>query len=124
MQMRSEHISGRAAIADEVTLFDLLAQFNAIAAQVRISGLQGLSFVGCVLDAHHCAIALHPGFGVAVPVLHLIYGAILGSVYRLCAGIAELRAQVDGPVQAAIVVKPSLCDDVLGQRPRQQHLTI
>ena len=124
MQVRPKHIAGSAAIADEVALFDLLSQLDAISTQVCVSGLQGLSLVGRVFDSHHVAIALHPGFCMAVPVPHLVNCAALGSVYRLRAGIADPGAQVDGPVQAAVVVKPSLCDDVLGQRPRQQHLTV
>ena len=124
VQVRSEHIPGHARIADKFALFDLLTQLNAISAQVRVPGLQGLSLVGRVLESNHVAVALHPGFGMAVPVLHLIHGAVLGSVDRLRAGIADLGAQVDGPVHTAVVVKPSLCDDVLGQRPRQQNLTI
>ena len=86
--------------------------------------LQHAAFVGRVLDAHHVAITLHARPGVAVPVLHLVNCAALCRVYRLRAGIADLGAQVDGLMQAAIVVVPSLCDVVLGQRPAQQHFTV
>ena len=124
MQVCAEHVAGHAAVADDLALFDLLAVLDAIAAQVCVPRLQHTALVGRVFDSHHVAIALHTRPRVSVPVLGLIHGAALGSVYRLRAGIADPGAQVDGPVQAAVVVKPSLCDDVLGQRPRQQHLTV
>ena len=124
MQVCAEHIAGHAAVADDLALFDPLAVLDAIAGQVSVPCLQGLAFVVIVSDTHHVAVALHASPGMAVPVLHLIYCAILGGVYRLCAGIAELRAQVDGLMQAAIVVVPPLRDDVLGQRPAHQHFTV
>ena len=108
MQVRTEHIPANARKADEFSLFNLLPDLNAIAAKVGISRLQGLSLVGCVLDAHHVSIALHPCLCMAVPVLRLVNRAILGSVDRALVVRAVLRAQVDGLVQTAIVVVPAL----------------
>ena len=124
MQVRAVHIAGSAAEADDVALVHLLAVLDAIAEQVGVPRLQHTALVGCVLDAHHVAVALHARPGVAVPVLHLIHGAVLGSVDRLFGGIAELRAHVDGLMQAAVVVVPPLRYDVLGQRPAQQHFAV
>ena len=91
---------------------------------MRVPRLQHTALVGRVFDSHHVAIALHTRPRVSVPVLGLIHGAVLGGVDRADIHVVNLGAQVDGPVQTAVIVKPSLCDDVLGQRPRQQHLTV
>ena len=86
--------------------------------------LQGLAFVVSVSDTHHVAITLHTRPRVSVPVLGLIHGAVLGGIDRADIHVANLGAQVDGLMQTAVIVKPSLCDDVLGQRPAQQHFTV
>ena len=108
MQMRSEHIPANARITDEFSLFDLLADLDAIAAQMGVSRLQGLSLVGRVFDSHHVAIALHSSLCVTVPVLRLVNRAFLCRVDRALVVCAVLRAPIGALMQTAIVVVPPL----------------
>ena len=124
MQVRPKHIAGSAAEADEVALFDLLAVLDAIAAQVRVPRLQHTALVGRVFDSHHVSIALHTRPRVSVPVLGLIHGAVLGGIDRADIHVVNLGAQVNGLVQAAVIVIPPLRQHMNVQRPVQQDFTV
>ena len=116
MQVCSIAVAGIAAVADQLPLLHLLALGHAESAQMGIQGFEGSVLVGRVAQLDHVAIAVDVPLGaLAVPAVGRLHRATLCGVYRR----AYRRAEIQRPVQAAVIVEPARGDDVLGQGPMQ-----
>ena len=82
---------------------------------------KALLLVVGVADVHIVAVALQAALigGVAVPQLGDRHSAVLGRINRAHRGVADLGAQVDAVMAAAVVVVPALGQNVLIQRPAE-----
>ena len=121
MQVCSIAVAGIAAVADQLPLLHLLALSHAELAQVGIQGFEGAILVGRVAQLDHVAIAVDVPLGaLAVPAVGRLHCAALCGVYRR----AHRRAEIQRPVQAAVIVEPACGDNVLGQGPMQQGFFI
>ena len=121
MQVCAVTVAGIAAVADQLAFPHLLPLSHAELAQVGIQGFEGAILVGRVAQLDHVAIAVDVPLGaLAVPAVGRLHCAALCGVYRR----AHRRAEIQRPVQAAVIVEPACGDNVLGQGPMQQGFFI
>ena len=121
MQVCPVTVAGIPAVADQLALFYLLPLGHAEFAQMGVQGFEGSVLVGRVAQLDHVAIAVDVPLGaLAVPAVGRLHCAALCGVYRR----AHRRAEIQRPVQAAVIVEPACGDNVLGQGPMQQGFFI
>ena len=121
MRVCAVTVAGIAAVADQLTLLHLLALGHAELAQVGVQRLQPTAAVIRMAQLDHVAVAVDIPLGtLAVPAVGRLHRAALCGVYRR----AHRRAEIQRPVQAAVIVEPARGDNVLGQGPMQQGFSI
>ena len=86
-----------------------------------VQRLQPAAAVIRMAQLDHVAVAVDIPLGaLAVPVVRDCNRATLCGVH----GGANGRAEIQCPVQAAIIVEPARGDNVLGQGPAEQDVTV
>ena len=121
MQVCAVTVASIAAVADQLTLLHLLTLGHAELAQMGIQGFEGSVLVGRVAQLDHVAVTVGISLGaLAVPAVCDCNRATLCGVH----GGANGRAEIQCPVQAAIIVEPARGDNVLGQGPAEQDVTV
>ena len=121
MQVCSIAVAGIAAVADQLPLLHLLSLRHAKLAQVGVQRFQRAVLVCSVAQLDHVAVAVDVPLGaVAIPAVGRLHRATLCGVHRG----AYRRAEVQRPVQAAVIVEPACGDNVLDQGPMQQGFFI
>ena len=114
-------VAGIAAVADQLAFLYLLSLRHAKIAQMGVQRFQRAVLVGCMAQLDHVAVAVDVPLGaLAVPAIGRLHRATLCGVYRR----AHRRAEIQRPVQAAVIVEPARGDDVLGQGPVKQGFFI
>ena len=121
MQVCSIAVAGVSAVTDQLPLLHPLALGHAELAQMGVQGFEGAVLVGCMAQLDHVAVTVGVALGaLAVPAVCDCNRATLCGVYRR----AHRRAEIQRPVQAAIIVEPARGDDVLGQGPVKQNVFV
>ena len=110
MQVCSIAVAGIAAVANQLALVYRLPLGHAEFAQMGIQRFQRAVLVGRVAQLDHVAIAVDVPLGaLAVPAVCRLHRATLCGVYRR----AHRCAEIQRPVQAAVIVEPACGDNVL-----------
>ena len=121
MRVCSIAVAGIAAVADQLALVYRLSLGHAEFAQMGVQRLQPAAAVIRMAQLDHVAIAVDVPLGaLAIPVVRDCNRAGLRSVHWR----AHRCAEIQRPVQAAVIVDPARGDDVLGQGPMQQGFFI
>ena len=121
MQVCAVTVAGIAAVADQLAFLHLLALSYAELAQVGVQRFEGAVLVGRVAQLDHVAVAVDIALGaLAVPVVGGCHGACFRCVHRG----AHRCAEIQRPVQAAVIVEPACGDNVLGQGPAEQDVFV
>ena len=121
MRVCSIAVASIAAVADQLALVYRLPLGHAEFAQMGVQRLQPAAAVIRMAQLEHIAIA------VGIPLGAATIPAVCGFHRTVCRGIhrrADGGAEIQRPVQAAIIVEPACGDNVLGQRPVQQDFTV
>ena len=121
MQVCSIADAGIAAVADQLAFLYLLSLRHAEFAQMGVQRLQPAAAVIRMAQLEHIAIA------VGIPLGAAAIPAVCGFHRTVCRGIhrrADGGAEIQRPVQAAVIVEPTCGDNVLGQGPMQQGFFI
>ena len=121
MQVCSIAVAGIAAVADQLAFLHLLPLRHAKLAQMGVQRFQRAVLVGCMAQLDHVAVTVGISLGAfAVPAVCDCNRATLCGVHGGANGCAEVQR----PVQAAVIVEPACGDNVLGQGPMQQGFFI
>ena len=121
MQVCPVTVAGIPAVADQLALVYRLPLGHAEFAQMGIQRLQPAAAVIRMAQLEHIAIAVGIPLGAAaIPSVCGFHRATLRSVH----GRAHCCAEIQRPVQAAVIVEPARGDNVLGQGPMQQGFFI
>ena len=121
MQVCSIAVAGIAAVADQLTLLHLLTLLDNNLIKMCVQRFERTILVCSVFQLDHVAIAVCIAAGaLAIPVVRDCNRAGLRSVHWR----AHRCAEIQRPVQAAVIVEPACGDNVLGQGPMQQGFFI
>ena len=121
MRVCSIAVAGIAAVADQLALVYRLPLGHAEFAQMGVQRFQPAAAVIRMAQLDHVAVAVDIPLGtLAVPAVGRLHRATLCGVYRR----AHRRAEIQCPVQAAIIVEPAGGDNVLGQGPPKTYFSI
>ena len=121
MQVCSIAVAGIAAVADQLAFLYLLSLRHAKIAQVGVQRFQRAVLVGCMAQLDHVAVTVGISLGaLAVPAVCDCNRATLCGVHGGANGCAEIQR----PVQAAVIVEPTSCNHMLRQWPPKTYFSI
>ena len=121
MQVCAVAVAGIAAVADQLALVYRLPLGHAEFAQMGVQRLQPAAAVIRMAQLDHVAVTVGISLGaLAVPAVCDCNRATLCGVHGGANGCAEIQR----PVQAAVIVEPARGDNVLGQGPAEQDVFV
>ena len=121
MQVCPVTVAGIPAVADQLALVYRLPLGHAEFAQMGVQRLQPAAAVIRMAQLEHIAIAVGIPLGAAaIPAVGRLHRATLRSVH----GRAHCCAEIQRPVQAAVIIKPPGGNHMALQRPAKQNIPI
>ena len=121
MQVCPVTVAGIPTVADQLALVYRLPLGYAEFTQMGVQRLQPAAAVIRMAQLEHIAIAVGIPLGaLAVPAVGGLHRATLCGVYRR----AHRRAEIQRPVQAAVIIKPPSGNHMALQRPAKQNIPI
>jgi len=121
MQVCPVTVAGIAAVADQLALVYRLPLGHAEFAQMGVQRLQPAAAVIRMAQLEHIAIAVGIPLGAAaIPAVCGFHRAVCRGIHRRADGGAEIQR----PVQAAVIIKPPSGNHMALQRPAKQNIPI